>query len=366
VDRRSLLAGLLGATTLGVLSGCTREQLEQVINSCPSDSADSVGWVPDVGHPVFWGFQDVGTAQGAPRDIRIYYPSLDGSPENAPITKQCIGRWPVVVFLHGQSPNGVPLAGYHKRFHLIGADLARSGYVVVAPNHDAAEPTPDRAAELVATVMADVTWVHQQWSESKWVDQRPEQTAVVGHSFGALLGARFAAAHPEVGAFVSLSGGFHQLPDGLAALQAIAAPSFFMWAQGGNPIVQVFEELDGTSKFWDKLTQPRYAARFQGEHFDYLRDADAGSAERGPCTALLGGAAADLTTLFISAHLPVPLTHTAIANELTKPSVQLTHDQEFFAGAHLASLDAFASRAGCRIDLRWDLSGTKGSRKIGP
>jgi hypothetical protein len=32
---------------------------------------------------------------------------------------------------------------------------------------------------------------------------------------------------------------------------------------------------------------------------------------------------------------------------------------EFFAGAHLASLGAFPTWAGCRIDLRWDLNGTK-------
>jgi pimeloyl-ACP methyl ester carboxylesterase len=360
------LGGLVGASALSALSGCNRQQLEDVINTCPTTTADSVSWIPDVGHPVFWGYQDVGAAQGAPRDIRVYYPTLGGSPENAPIVKQCVGRWPVVLFLHGQNPSGTSLVGHQKRFQLIGADLARSGYVVVAPNHDAIEPVPERAPELVAKVMADLGWVREQWSESKWVDKQLTSTAVMGHSFGALLGARVAAAYPEIGAFVSLSGGYIELTDALAAMQAVAAPSFFMWGQGGDPIVSSFEELDGRLKLWDKLTQPKYAAPFQGEHFDYLRDADAGTADRGPCAALIGGAAADLATLFISAHVPVPLTHTQIPIGLTKPQVQLTQDQQFYAGNHLSSIDQIGSRAGCRIDLRWDVNGAKGSRRLGP
>jgi pimeloyl-ACP methyl ester carboxylesterase len=366
LHRRGLLAGLAGASMLGVLPGCTRDQLEDVLDTCPTSTADSVSWVPDAGHPVFWGFQDVGTAQGAPRDIRIYYPSTGGSPQDAPILKQCVGRWPVVLFLHGQNPKGTTLAGYHRKFQLIGADLARSGYVVVAPNHDAVEPVPDNAPALVAAVMADLAWVRQQWNDHKWVDQQLASTAVVGHSFGALLGARVAAAHPEIGAYVSLSGGFNPLPDALPALQAITAPSLFMWGQGGDAILLSFEELDGAGKLWDKLTQPKYAAPFQGEHFDYLRDADAGSAQRGPCAALIGGAAADLATLFISAHLPVPLTHTQIPIGLTKPQVQLTQEQEFFAGAHLSSIEQITTHAGCRIDLRWNVDGVTGSRRLGP
>lgn len=96
LNRRGVLGGLVGMAALSVLPGCNQQQVEDVIKTCPTTTADSVSWFPDVGHPVFWGFQDVGTAQGAPQDIRIYYPSLDGSPENAPIVKQCVGRWPVV------------------------------------------------------------------------------------------------------------------------------------------------------------------------------------------------------------------------------------------------------------------------------
>jgi pimeloyl-ACP methyl ester carboxylesterase len=137
---------------------------------------------------------------------------------------------------------------------------------VVAPNHDAAEPTPDRAAELVATVMADVTWVHHQWSESKWVDQRPEQTAVVGHSFGACSAPVFAAAHPEVGAFVSLSGGFHQLTDGLAAFCRRSRRQLLHVGPGRQPDRAGLRGARRHLEVLDKLTQPRYAARFQGEH----------------------------------------------------------------------------------------------------
>lgn len=362
LNRRRLLGGLVGASALSTLLGCDDLQIKDLADNCPRSTANSVGWVPDVGHPVFWGFQDVGTPQGAPRDIRIYYPTDKGFTDAPPILQQCIGRWPVVLFLHGQPPNGIDIAGYQRRFALIGADLARCGYVVVAPNHGAELPKSDRAPELVAQAMADVAWVREQWSESKWVDKT--STAVMGHSYGALLAARVAAAHPEIGALVSLSGGYHELNDPLQALQAVTVPSFFMWAQGGNAITEAYEELDGVDRLWDKLTQLKYAAPFQGEHFDYLRAGDAGGAERGPCT-LIPGAAADLAALFISAHVPVPSTQTTVPRALTKPNVQLTPEQELFAGAHLSSIEQILTDRHCRIDLRWRLGTLGVSRRLG-
>jgi hypothetical protein len=46
--------------------------------------------------------------------------------------------------------------------------------------------------------------------------------------------------------------------------------------------------------------------------------------------------------------------------------VQLTQEQQFFASNHLNSIEQVGSRAACRIDLSWDVNGTKGSRTLGP
>ena len=78
--------------------------------------------------------------------------------------------------------------------------------------------------------------VRTQWHEAKWVAQSLGSTAVAGHSFGALLAARIAAAHPEIAAFVSLGGGFHQLVDSAAELlNSIRTPSFFMFSSSVDP-----------------------------------------------------------------------------------------------------------------------------------
>ena len=93
-----------------------------------------VDWTPDILHPMFWGFQDLDVASGAPGPLRIYYPTYEGTPQNAPILKLCLIRYPVVLFMHGQPP--CPDENYFKRWQILGMVLARSGYVVVMPKHE--------------------------------------------------------------------------------------------------------------------------------------------------------------------------------------------------------------------------------------
>jgi dienelactone hydrolase len=350
------------AVVLALLPGCDK-LVESVAESCPSDPAESGGidWIPDVAHPVSFGFQDLGTAQGAPRTMRIYFPSHNTPfDDKRSILKLCVHRWPVVLFLHGQPPR--PQAspvGYHLKWTEIPSVLAQSGYVVVVPNHDAPLPINDVTA-IVTAAMNDVAFARTTWPESKWVDKRPTSTAVVGHSFGALLGARVAAAHPEIGAFVSLGGRFQDFDDRLESLQAITMPSLFMWGKG-----LIFEDLDGNPKLWDPLTQPKYAAVYNGQHFDYLPAASTGDEVRGPC-GLIGGASASLAALFVSANVPVSVSRTKIPIELTKPKVDLTPKQQFYGNGALGALDDIQQVQACRIDLRWKLPAGTGSRKLGP
>lgn len=62
--------------------------------SCP------ISWRPTVLTPVFWGRQIVEPDSCLPALTRIYYPSLDGAVQNAPLLQLC-GRFPLVLFLHG-------------------------------------------------------------------------------------------------------------------------------------------------------------------------------------------------------------------------------------------------------------------------
>src|SRR5690349_1137201 len=67
---------------------------------CDQPSASGVDWIPDVAHPVAWGEEHLTTADGAPRIMSIYYPSPRFIPPR-PMLRSCIGRWPVVLLLHG-------------------------------------------------------------------------------------------------------------------------------------------------------------------------------------------------------------------------------------------------------------------------
>lgn len=366
VNRRQLLGGLTAASVLSLLGGCTEDQIKGVLDTCPSDPAETAGitWTPDIGRPLFWGVQTLGAAQGAPRNMLVYYPTVDGSTDAPPIHKRCVTRWPVVLFLHGQPPSGQSTTDYHKKWFLLPATLARCGYVVVVPNHEAQLPLTDFAVP-VQKALADINFVRTGWSESNWVHKQPEFTAVIGHSYGALLGARVAAALPSLGAYMGLSGPFAELNDAREALQAITAPSFLMWAKG-----PAFEDLDtiggaANPSIWEGLSQSKYAAVFKGEHFDYLRAQDVGDAPRGPCD-MISSAAADLAALFVTANVRVPLATTQVPVDLQPPQVQLTQEQQFFAGGHLSGIKGIQTRAGCRIDLRWKVDGAAGSRKLGP
>lgn len=363
--RRRLLAGLGGLAALTLLPGC-REAIEAAADSCPEDPAESGGvtWNPDIGRPVFWGVHDLtAAAHGTPRDLRIYYPAYDGATANAPMLKLCLTRWPMVLLLHGQPPRGVSLAGYHARWERFAAVLARCGYAVVVPSHPA-QLAQNGADPAIAAAGADLAWVRDSWEHRRWVDARAESTAVVGHSYGGLLGARVMAANPGFAAFVSLGAPYGELNDRSAVLTGIGRPTFFAWAEGNGGGL-FLENLGPPANVWDGLPQPRYAAVYQGEHFDYLRPQDAGTDLRGPCP-LVGGAMADLVALFLSAHAPVPLGRTRVGVDLKPPQVELTPEQQFFAGGHLQGVAQFQSAPGCRLDLRWNLDGQTGGRKLGP
>ena len=187
---RRLMMGGAAAAWAAMLPGCQTPGPPGP--DCDPPGVSGVDWIPDVAHPVAWGEEHLTPADGAPRTLSIYFPSPRFIPPR-PMLRSCIGRWPVVLFLHGQPPGGITpaaSAAYHRAWWRVPVALARSGYVVVVPRHEGVLTQPDDAPALIAAAMRDVEWVRTQWSEAKWVAQPAASTAVVGHSFGAIFSPR--------------------------------------------------------------------------------------------------------------------------------------------------------------------------------
>ena len=98
--------------------------------TCPDDPSESGGvdWWPNPAQPVFYGYQDLDESTGAPRPLRIWYPSVDGHPEGAGVLKLCLVRWPLVLFLHGEPPPDCRsiLVSYYRSWSWLPTILARA------------------------------------------------------------------------------------------------------------------------------------------------------------------------------------------------------------------------------------------------
>lgn len=92
--------------------------------SCP------ISWQPNPLAPVFYGVRDGLWDRGRRSWTgRVFFPSLDGSPNSAEILTSC-GLYPLVLFAHGQC-FGEP--DHYKKWYFLPAALARAGYVVAVP-----------------------------------------------------------------------------------------------------------------------------------------------------------------------------------------------------------------------------------------
>jgi alpha/beta superfamily hydrolase len=313
--------------------------------SCP------IGWQPQALAPVFWGVRSLGPADGAPVDLRIFFPSLDGAVESAPLLAGC-GRYPLILFAHGHCQQD---ADHYLRWFLIPAMLARSGYVVVVPrlagNAGGLNPSvPEHPDE--ATLEAVLDWARTGWEHAD-VLLPPPATGVVGHSFGAMLGARFCLER-EIAAFAGLSGGWQ---DWFGAspfpLPLLDLPTLLMWGLD----MDLFSQL--TQAQWQAVRRPRHRVVFdEGTHWDYL------SAQIDiPCRPGVGqcpeiaGATADLVTMFFARYLPPELaTNLAVEvpSSLVPPALDLTPEQEFFAGGFLGGFQRLGANPGCGVTVSSD------------
>lgn len=360
MTRRRYLRGALSVGTAASLAGC-KDLIDVLGQACPEDPADQGGidWVPDVMFPVAAGFEDVDVAQGAPGPARVWYPTFEVFTEggSAPrrILKHCLARWPVVLFLHGMPPCDIP--NYNRTWTTIPAELARSGYVVVAPLHDHAFPQDISGVPFVSSF---IDWVRTGWQHARWTDKRPNATAIVGHSYGALLGARVASERASISACAFLSGPWSELNDRDALLRGLGRPTFYMFAPD-----ELFENVNDQG-LWDSFEYPKYAAEFPGNHFDYITQPPGCGKPVGAC-ALIKTVAADLVTLFLSRYLGIGASKTFINLDLIPPAAPFTSGkQQFFGANRLSGIELIKNQSGCSVDLKWKEGFDAGSRHLGP
>lgn len=318
------------------------------------DGGCSLGWQPSVLAPVFYGTSDLGDADGLPGRVRVFFPSLDGSPQNAAMLVGC-GRYPLVAFLHGQCRD----ANHYRAWDLVPSQLARSGYVVVVPELSSLPPFggSNRDVDLVEEVLL---WMRTSWTHAAALMPRP-MTAIVGHSWGALAGAVLATrlqGQASVSAYASLSGGWLEWPSSPPRpLPSLNLAAMFMWGTGTSDL---FSQLEGgAARLWDEPRGATHKVVFRdGEHWDYFREGSTNCGLfRGPCL-LMRSLAADFVATFLS-HYMAPekwtLLSATIPHSLIPPPFDLTPQQEFFAGGHLAGLKGISPASRCSVTHTWRL-----------
>jgi dienelactone hydrolase len=309
-----------------------------------------IAWQPNALAPVFYGYRDYGVAEGSPTDVRVFFPSLDGSPDTGEILRDC-GRYPIIVFAHGNCD--IDIDEYLKWFE-VPAQLARAGYVVAAPRLPQVEggTLPSQADGDLAILRDLVSWLRTGWSESAVVAPLPAAAGLAGHSFGAGVAGRLAGGG-SVSAFASLSGVMAR-----ATREAIAIPKLFIW--GSNEFIPPGVALTDTE--WAAVTPPKHRVVFEDlEHWDYLPPGHSNCENRrGPCGAARP-ATWDLLIMFFAKYLSPelwPNLSGLIPDNLVPPlPLTLTPDQQFFAGGWLSGFPLLTEPdANCQVAISQELS----------
>ncbi|MBC9795821.1 alpha/beta fold hydrolase [Sinomicrobium weinanense] len=321
---------LLGVLLLLFVSGCCHRD-------CP------VNWRPNALFPVFYGHKDYLTDDGAPGPCRVFYPSLDGAPLNAPVLEGCC-KYPLIILVHGHCDE----EEHYKKWFLQAAQLARSGFVVVVPQIPSIGTHPSEESHPGLARLSEIrNWVLNTWEHHELVHSF---TGIAGHSYGALLGARFAKTDADIKAYASLSGVWENWPSGPLPVMSLNLPTLFI--RGNDP----FGDFStGVGHFWNSLPVPKHQAVFQGGfHWDYLpsgaTNCEQSVGGRGDCssTSILS---TELLSMFFGKYLRKSnRPYARIPNSLIPPDLTLTSEQQFYAGGgHLTYL----KNTNCSLTLSW-------------
>ncbi|MCW5853805.1 MAG: hypothetical protein KIT87_27305 [Anaerolineae bacterium] len=307
----SLICGLLMTMLLMSAGFASTSQAAPITNDATADQQGmrkdlppkcGINWKPSVLLPVSSHSEFFDASSGAPGPLQVFYPSL-GRFADAPVTSLLdgCGQYPLVIFLHGHrigDPN------VYLRWTRLPSMLARSGYVVVVPRLPGVSSgsSPFQSADLdyAKTVL---TWMQTQWTYHNALAPSP-RPAIVGHSFGAILGARLA---PQIGAsaYVSLSAGWRLFdPHEQEALSDLTMPGLFAWGKNQDDFARLETDV---APLWPTIKTLKHKLVFeQGTHWDYLLQAElpgSNASEFGRCR-LIPDLAAEYTALFLSRYAP--------------------------------------------------------------
>jgi len=348
----------------------------------PGVGGGPVAWQPHALAPVFFSWRDYGPADGAPDEVRVFFPSADvpgpdGVGGDGALLEH-YWRYPLILLAHGRRALDEQ---HHQRWFGLPAQLARAGYVVAVPalappGAGPSAPEPDLDAAGLAAVAG--------WLRTSWVHRRvlagPAETGVVGHSTGALLAGRLAAtarhragwararrSAPSVRAFASLSGTWLAWPDSEAVLGGIDAAKLFV--RGTKTAEEADADILG---FWNGMTGTRYDVQVDAmAHWDYVDD-DAevrigefwGSdpPEAPPHYAVV----ADIVTMFFAKHLPAPRTRALtrlVPTSLVPRPLRLTREQRFFARGFMAGVTRLTGRE-AQVVVSYETPGARGTVSV--
>jgi hypothetical protein len=323
-----------------------------------------IGWQPSALAPVFYGYRDYtsqpvselavrpgvpggGLAGLAPVNMRVFFPSLDGSPQYASMLAGC-GRYPLIVFAHGDCPGD---DDNYLRWYELPAQLARAGYVVAVPQIRSIGTHPSVNTAARAELVSVMDWIRADWEYADSVLPAPA-TGLAGHSYGA-MNADILATEVDVGAVAMLSAPWTDWSSPPWPFTQVVAPQLFTWGTGFGDIYAVVPD-----NLWEETGLPRHRVVFTGaDHWDYLysqsipcRGEEGG---RGPCP-WEGAVAADYLTMFFGRYLPPeywPNLPDEIPPTLEPPPLVLTQAQQFYAGSYLQGGQAFGGDTSCAMTV---------------
>lgn len=337
--------------------------LPPVLPPIEPEPACEIAWQPNALSPVFYGVRDYGQEpvltqglarfvsvhdisilDGAPTELRVFFPSLDGAVFTAPILEHC-GRYPLILFVHGDCSQNNPHVNQHYReWFYPQSQLAESGYVVVVANYGMLSHPSNLEQPAYHLIEQVRTWMRESWEYREVLMPEPA-TGIYGHSYGAMIAA-LSATPNRFAAYAGLSGVWEDWSTPPFAFEGLTCPKLFI---AGGPL-DFFTDL-GESR-WNALPEPKHWIRFDnGLHWDYL---PAGSTpcdpNRGDCP-YLKQAASDFIITFFTRYLPPELegsASAAIPESLIPPPLDLsTFEKAFYGAGHLTGVSALATSAEC-------------------
>jgi len=351
----------------------------------PPSPQRPIEWQPDALAPVFYGYRDYEaefapvvaemaaphvTEMRAPGAIvggarprhpcRVFFPTLDGSPDSAAILAP-VGGFPLIVFVHGECKE----PEHYKKWFLLPAQLARCGYVVVVPELPgivAGDEAPEVAGDL-ALLWQFINWMRTAWEHRQTLMPAPF-TGVAGHSHGGGLAAALVASGPTAfKAWASLSG---VTREAFAPLAVAPCAKLFMWGTDRDaPLVDLTPEPESSS--WAEMVGPKHSAIFHDMgHWDYLEPGTTScDVDRGPC-ALNPSLTVETLMMFFGRYLTpdgAPDLRPRIASSLRPPSFKdfvgaLSLEQQFYDGGFFHdAFEGIGSDTDCGVHLTWDVGG---------